>query len=56
MRLKEFTQNIQPTTPEQSRIKNLKLQKDNATKALKIERNKQKISKAQQSLRQINQP
>ena len=56
MRLKEFTQQIKPPTPEQARLKNLKQQKDNASKALKVERNKQKIAKAQQSLRQINQP
>jgi len=41
---------IKPQTPQQSRINSLKLAKDNAIKALKAERARQKIAKAQQAL------
>jgi hypothetical protein len=41
---------IKPLTPQQSRINSLKKQKDNATKALKVEKNRQKITKAQQQI------
>jgi hypothetical protein len=41
---------IKPLTPDQARISNLKKQKDNANKALKAERNKQAIHKAQSNL------
>jgi len=41
---------IKPLTPQQSRISSLKKQKDNATKALKVEKNRQKITKAQQQI------
>jgi hypothetical protein len=50
MRLKEFATVI-PLTPQQGRIDTLKRQKDNVSKALDAERKRQKISKAQQSLR-----
>ena len=41
---------IKPLTPQQARINSLKLAKDNANKALKAERARQKIAKAQQAL------
>ena len=37
-------------TPAQSRINHLKLQKDNLSKQLKAERDRQKIAKAQQQI------
>ncbi len=42
---------IKPMTPQQARIDALKRQKDTASKNLKAERDRQKISKAQQQLR-----
>lgn len=39
-----------PPTPQQQRLKSLQQQKDNASKALNAERNRQKIAKAQQQL------
>jgi hypothetical protein len=41
---------IKPLTPQQARINSLKLQKDNVSKQIKSERDKQKIAKAQQQL------
>ena len=41
---------IKPPTPQQARINSLKLAKDNANKALKAERARQKIANAQQAL------
>ena len=52
MLIKEIA-TIKPMTPEQARIKALKTQKDNASKALKAERDKQKITKAQQQLAKV---
>jgi len=49
MLIREITAN-KPPTPEQARIKALQNQKDNANKALKTERGRQKIAKAQQQL------
>lgn len=45
---------IKPLTPQQARINALKLAKDNANKALKAERARQKIAKAQQSIKSAN--
>ena len=54
MRLKEFKPNvIKPLTPQQQRIKSLQTQKDNVSKALKAERDRQKIAKAQQQIRDV---
>jgi len=54
MLIKEVTANvIKPKTPEQQRIDSLKLQKDNVSKQLKAERNRQKISKAQQTIQSV---
>ena len=44
---------VKPLTPAQSRIKSLKLQKDNVSKQLKTERDRQKITKAQQQLAKV---
>jgi hypothetical protein len=49
MLIKEIA-TIKPLTPEKARIKALKTQKDNASKALNAERDRQKLAKAQQQL------
>ena len=49
MLIKEIA-TIKPLTPEQARIKALQSQKDNASKALKAERDRQKVAKAQKAL------
>jgi len=41
---------IKPLTPQQARIDGLKKQKDNVSKQLKAERDKQKLVKAQQQI------
>jgi hypothetical protein len=43
-----------PNTPEQSRIDALKRAKEQATKNLNVERQRQQISKAQKKLASIN--
>lgn len=50
MKIQEITK---PPTPQQQRIKSLQLQKDNANKALKSERDRQKIAKAQQQIKDV---
>jgi hypothetical protein len=52
MRFFEFKP-IKPLTPKQQRIKSLQIQKDNVSKQLKAERNRQKIQKAQQSIQSV---
>ena len=52
MLIKEIA-TIKPLTPEKARIKALQTQKDNANKALKAERDRQKITKAQQQLAKV---
>ncbi|WP_296969331.1 hypothetical protein [Polynucleobacter sp.] len=52
MLIKEIT-TIKPLTPQQARINSLRQAKDNASKALKAERDRQKIAKAQQTISQI---
>lgn len=42
-----------PQTPQQARIKSLQTQKDNVSKQLKAERDRQKIQKAQQTIQSI---
>ena len=55
MRLREFKPKvIKPLTAQQQRIKLLKQQKDNISKALKAERDRQKIAKAQQTIANVN--
>ncbi|MDH6524771.1 hypothetical protein [Polynucleobacter sphagniphilus] len=52
MRFYEFTSAIKkPLTPQQARLDALKTQKDNVSKALDSERKRQKVTKAQQNLR-----
>ena len=46
---------VKPLTPQQSRIASLKTQKDNISKQLKTERDRQKITKAQQQLAKVYQ-
>lgn len=43
-----------PQTPEQARVANLQKQKDAASKALKAERKRQKIKRAQQQISLAN--
>ena len=50
MKIQEITK---PPTPQQQRIKSLQLQKDNANKALKAERDRQKINKARQTIANV---
>lgn len=52
MVIKEIT-GAKPPTPQQSRINALKAQKDNISKQLKTERDRQKITKAQQQLAKV---
>lgn len=52
MRLHE----IKPKTPQQQRLDNLKQQKDNVAKQLKAERDRQKITKAQQQINSVKFP
>lgn len=53
MRIKEIEQRTitSPLTPQQARLNALKTQKDNVNKALDSERKRQKVTKAQQNLR-----
>ena len=50
MLIKEIA-TIKPLTPEKARIDALKRQKENASKALKMEKDKQKLAKAQKQMR-----
>jgi hypothetical protein len=52
MNIFEITAN-RPLTTQQVRINALKLQKDNVTKQLKAERDRQKIAKAQQTIQSV---
>jgi len=54
MRFCEFKP-IKPLTPPQARIKSLQTQKNNISKQLKAERDRQKIQKAQQQLNKVKQ-
>jgi len=42
-----------PLTPQQQRIKSLQTQKNNVSKQLKAERDRQKIQKAQQTIQSV---
>lgn len=54
MRLHEIKPNvIKPLTPQQQRVKSLQLQKDNIAKQLKAERDRQKVAKAQQTIKSV---
>ncbi|NBQ96606.1 MAG: hypothetical protein EBT36_14195 [Betaproteobacteria bacterium] len=52
MRIQEV---IRPQSPEQQRIAALKAHRDRASQALKAERDRQRLSRAQQSLRRAQQ-
>ena len=52
MKILEITA-IKPPNPQQARIDALKRQKDASTKALKAERDRQKIAKAQQTIANV---
>lgn len=52
MKILEITA-IKPPNPQQSRIDALKRQKEASTKALKAERDRQKIAKAQQTIASV---
>jgi len=52
MKIREVTSS-KPPTPQQQRIKSLQLQRDNANKALKAERDRQKIAKARQTISKV---
>jgi hypothetical protein len=52
MRFFEF-KSIKPLTPQQQRIKSLQTQKQNVSKQLKAERDRQKIQKAQQTIKSV---
>ena len=45
---------IESLTPQQQRIKSLQMQKNNVSKQLKAERDRQKIRKAQKTIQTIN--
>jgi len=49
MLIKEIA-SIKPLTPQQARVNALKQQKDNISKQLKAERQRQKVAKAQKQL------
>ena len=42
-----------PLTPQQQRIKSLQMQKDNVSKQLKAERDRQRIKRAQQTIQSV---
>jgi len=46
---------IKPLTPQQSRIDTLKKQKDFASKNLKAEKDRQRVTRAQQQIRTVTQ-
>lgn len=52
MKILEITA-IKPTSPQQARIDGLKRQKENVSKQLKAERDRQKIAKAQQQIQAV---
>ncbi len=51
--LDEVIKAYKPLTPQEQRIKSLQTQKDNVTKQLKAERDKQKIQRAQQQIQNV---
>ena len=50
MKIQEITK---PPTLQQQRIKSLQTQKDNLSKTIKAERDRQKIAKAQQTIAKV---
>lgn len=55
MRISEITA-IKPMTPEKARIDALAKQKERASDALKAERDRQKLQKAQKAIAQVRLP
>lgn len=53
MRVKEIA-TVKPLTPQQARIKSLQTQKDNVSKQLKAERDRQKIAKAREVITKLS--
>ena len=51
--LDEVVKAYKPLTPQQQRIKSLQTQKNNVSKQLKAERDRQKIQKAQQTIQSV---
>ncbi len=51
--LDEVIKAYKPLTPQQQRIKSLQTQKNNVSKQLKAERDRQKIQKAQQTIQSV---
>lgn len=51
--LEEVIQANKPLTPQQARIKSLQTQKDNASKQLRAERDRQKILRAKQQIQSV---
>ena len=52
MKILEITA-IKPPSPEQARIDGLKRQKETVSKQLKVERDRQKVAKAQQQIQAV---
>jgi len=50
IQVNEATNTIKPLTPQQARIDGLRKQKDNISKQLKAERDRQTVAKAQQAI------
>ena len=55
MKIAEITV-VKPLTPEKARIEALKKQKERTADALKAERDRQKVQKAQKQIAQIRLP
>lgn len=53
MRFHEYAQIAKPKTPEQARLDSLKQTKDRANDALRKERDRQKVQKAQKEIAQV---
>ncbi len=51
--LDEVVKAYKPLTPQQARIKSLQTQKQNISKQLKAERDRQKIQRAQQTIQSV---
>lgn len=52
-KLEEVVKANKPLTPQQARIKSLQTQKDNVSKQLRAERDRQKIQRAQQQIAKV---
>jgi len=52
--LDEVVKTYKPLTPQQARIRSLQTQKQNISKQLRAERDRQKIQKAQQTIQSVH--